>query len=95
MSANPGRASRFRFGCWCDTPDAPGLDRRNLLAGGAAALGLGAIGTMCDSENGRAQTPAGLTRIDVHHHFIPPFHVESMMARGARAPSWTRRGTEG
>ena len=93
MSANPGRASRFRFGCWCDTPDAPGLDRRNLLAGSAAALGLGAIGTMCDSENGRAQTPAGLTRIDVHHHFIPPFHVESMMARGRRAgpapPPWS------
>jgi predicted TIM-barrel fold metal-dependent hydrolase len=62
------------------------------LAGGAAALGLGAIGMTCHSESGRAQSAAG-TRVDVHHHFIPPFHVESMMARGRRAgpapPQWS------
>jgi predicted TIM-barrel fold metal-dependent hydrolase len=33
------------------------------------------------------------TRIDVHHHFAPPFHVEAMMAPGRRTggapPKWS------
>jgi predicted TIM-barrel fold metal-dependent hydrolase len=94
MSANPGPATRFPVRCWCERPDAPrSLGRRRLLAGGAATLGLGAIGITYHSEGGRAQGPAGTTRIDVHHHFIPPFHVESMMARGRRSgpppPPWS------
>jgi predicted TIM-barrel fold metal-dependent hydrolase len=40
-----------------------------------------------------ANTPASKTRIDVHHHFIPQFHVDAMMAPGRRAgappPKWS------
>jgi predicted TIM-barrel fold metal-dependent hydrolase len=64
------------------------------LAGGAAALGLGTLPAI-----GRITTPAAAQpapvrpRIDVHHHFIPQFHVDSMMAPGRRAgappPKWS------
>src|SRR5262249_21430 len=36
---------------------------------------------------------AAKTRIDVHHHFIPPFHLDSMMMPGRRTggapPKWS------
>ena len=40
------------------------------------------------------QAPAAKTRIDVHHHFLPQFHVDAMMAApGRRAagspPRWS------
>ena len=38
-------------------------------------------------------SPMAKTRIDVHHHFIPPFHVDAMMAPGRRTgappPKWS------
>jgi 6-methylsalicylate decarboxylase len=41
----------------------------------------------------RAQAQSGPTRIDVHHHFLPPFHVDAMMAPGRRVagtpPKWS------
>ncbi|HEX2352962.1 MAG TPA: amidohydrolase family protein [Xanthobacteraceae bacterium] len=56
---------------------------------GAAALGLlPAIGRLTPAA---AQTSAK-TRIDVHHHFLPKFHVDAMMAPGRRAaapPKWS------
>jgi predicted TIM-barrel fold metal-dependent hydrolase len=39
------------------------------------------------------RVPAGRTRIDVHHHFLPSFHVDAMMAPGRRMgaapPKWS------
>ena len=75
-----------------------GPARRKFLAGGFAALGLGAVA----SRTGRALAQAGAeaparTRIDVHHHFIPPFHVEAMMKQGRRVggppPKWSPAST--
>lgn len=61
--------------------------RRDVLIGGLAALGM--IGAVPPA---RAQA-AARTRIDVHHHFIPPFHVDAMMAPGRRVgaapPTWS------
>ena len=40
-----------------------------------------------------AQSAPARPRIDVHHHFIPQFHIDSMMAPGRRAgaapPKWS------
>src|SRR5262245_19504023 len=99
-----GRPSTRRFfrGCvCCPAPAAamtgPTVNRRNFLAGGVAALGLGAgLGT--SSVAGPAQAQAQVqssarSRIDVHHHFIPKFHVDAMQKPGRRAggapPKWS------
>jgi 6-methylsalicylate decarboxylase len=91
MGANSRRAELL--GCCCGPPAAPANpERRNLLAGGIAALGLGALGVSAGNDRANAQV-SGNTRVDVHHHFIPPFHVDAMMARGRRAgpapPKWS------
>lgn len=59
--------------------------RRNFLAGGLATLGLGSA-----APQATAQTPEK-TRIDVHHHYVPPVHGEVMATRrsGGRLPPWT------
>src|SRR5262249_11258923 len=63
------------------------------LAGGVAALGAAAIPAIGRMAPPAAQVPAAKTRIDVHHHFIPQFHVDAMMAPGRRAgappPKWS------
>jgi len=92
MDANSRRAGLLGC-CSCEPPAAPANpDRRNLLAGGIAALGLAAMGVAAGNDRANAQA-AGNTRIDVHHHFIPPFHVDAMMTRGRRAgpapPKWS------
>src|SRR5262245_57490400 len=88
---------RFFQGCvCCPTPaslaSSGDVNRRNFLAGGAAALGLGAAAGI-GAQPVRAQTPApARTRIDVHHHFIPKFHVDAMQKPGRRAggtPKWS------
>jgi 6-methylsalicylate decarboxylase len=96
MSAKRSKFFRRKFfqGCQCCEPSTPLASpaRRSFLAGGAAALGLGATGL---SAIGRlpaaAQAPAGGTRIDVHHHYIPPFHADALASRrsGGRPPQWT------
>jgi 6-methylsalicylate decarboxylase len=92
MNANSTRR-RFFAGCQCCAPSnlPRGPARRTFLAGGIAALGLGAVGTGRVTP-AAAQTPPK-TRIDVHHHFIPQFHVDAMMAPGRRAgappPKWS------
>src|SRR6516164_10840829 len=58
--------------------------RRNFLAGGLAALGLGTAG-----RPARAQAPAVKTRIDVHHHYMSPAQGEAMAKHGGQAPKWT------
>ncbi len=85
--ASPGHAA----GCVHADQSALRFPRRHVLAGGAAALGLGAIGF--GRTTPVAAQAAAKARIDVHHHFIPPFHVEAMAAPGRRVggrpPAWT------
>src|SRR5262245_53920874 len=96
MSAT--RRKFFRTCLCCEptaAPQRPPTSRRTFLAGGAAALGLSAAaaGGRVGSAFAQPATPPAKTRIDVHHHFIPPFHVESMMAGGRRTgaapPKWS------
>jgi predicted TIM-barrel fold metal-dependent hydrolase len=69
----------------CDAAVSPANPaRRNFLAGGIAALGLGASGAA------GAQTAPVKTRIDVHHHYVPPVHAEAMAVnRAGGLPKWT------
>jgi predicted TIM-barrel fold metal-dependent hydrolase len=86
MTVSTRRALR---GCFCctDTPTIPAasVNRRNFLAGGVAALGLGTA-----SGPARAQAPAR-SRIDVHHHYLPPFQRATLLKNrgGAGLPEWT------
>jgi 6-methylsalicylate decarboxylase len=74
----------------CEFPPMPASPaRRKFLAGGIAALGLGAAGTpVIGRRPAAAQAPATRTRIDVHHHYIPPFHADALASRraGGRPP---------
>lgn len=71
---------------------ASSLNRRHFLAGGAAALGLGASAVAsppaaAQAEPGSAQP----RRIDVHHHLIPPRYLEAVAATriGSQARPWS------
>jgi predicted TIM-barrel fold metal-dependent hydrolase len=91
--------------CRCCEPSALPVNpaRRNFIAGGAAALGLGATTVIAGLGGAAAQAPdaktppapaaATRTRIDVHHHFMPQFHIDSMTKPGRRAagspPKWS------
>ena len=87
---------KFFARCQCCDPSAIPADpgRRRFLAEAASVLGTAAVGgvTFAAAPAARAQAPAK-TRIDVHHHFIPPFHVEAMMRPGRRTaqppPKWS------
>src|SRR5256885_12709067 len=79
--------------CACCRPGfaATGVDtvRRTFLAGGLASgiasFGLGAATAL-------AQAPAATkTRVDVHHHYVPPVHSDIMATKrsGGRPPQWT------
>jgi 6-methylsalicylate decarboxylase len=88
-----GGASRRRFfaGCAC-CEGAPArnsvpLDRRNFLVGGLAALGLGAAAGTVGAPAVQAQ--AAKSRIDVHHHFLPPMHRETLAKHKMGAPKWS------
>ena len=69
-----------------------GLDRRSFLAGSAAA-GISAAAVLNPSPAPAQAAPA--KRIDVHHHFLPPFHREVLQVnRGSAAlPAWTVEGS--
>ncbi|HYY36413.1 MAG TPA: amidohydrolase family protein [Xanthobacteraceae bacterium] len=89
MTANRKRRTFLRCTC-CELPRTPANAARRGFLAGAAALGLlPAIGRLTPAA---AQTSAK-TRIDVHHHFLPKFHVDAMMAPGRRAsgapPQWS------
>jgi len=82
-------STRRLAGCFCcngisATPGA--VNRRNFIAGGAAAFGLAAGA----SKPARAQAPAR-PRIDVHHHYLPPFHRPVLLANrsGGGLPDWS------
>jgi 6-methylsalicylate decarboxylase len=92
MSANRKRRMFLRCTC-CEPSFAPAKPaRRNFLAG-ATAAGLGALPAIGRMTSAAAQAPAAKTRIDVHHHFLPQFHADAMMAPGRRAsgppPKWS------
>src|SRR5579864_7242017 len=81
----PLRHSAFRVCACCQPPAAPANPaRRNFLAGGLAALGLGASAVPAP-----AQALPQKARIDVHHHYVPPIQGEAMAKHGGRAPTWT------
>jgi predicted TIM-barrel fold metal-dependent hydrolase len=67
--------------------------RRNFLSGGIAALGLGAsaaAATMASPSPACAQTQPARTRIDVHHHYVPPGQAQAMATkRAGGVPKWT------
>jgi 6-methylsalicylate decarboxylase len=79
------RHSAFHACACCQRSNGP-IDpaRRNFLAGGLAALGLGAA-----AAPAAAQTPALKTRIDVHHHFVPPTQGEAKQRHGSPPPKWS------
>src|SRR5262245_29010946 len=88
-----GGASRRKFfaSCVCcesslkQNDVSPG--RRNFLAGGLAALGLGAAAGTVGAPAVKAQ-PAK-SRIDVHHHFLPQVHREALTKHKMGAPKWS------
>jgi 6-methylsalicylate decarboxylase len=88
------RRSRFFTGCACcdplpGTPGA-GVSRRNFVAGGVAALGLGAAAITAAPTRIAAQ--AKPSRIDVHHHLSPPAWVAALKKAGLDTPftnNWT------
>jgi predicted TIM-barrel fold metal-dependent hydrolase len=76
----------------CAPPAAPAQPARRRFLAGVAGLGLGAVPAIGPAP-AAAQVSAAKPRIDVHHHFIPRFHVDAMMAPGRRAtgppPKWS------
>jgi len=90
MSANSLRRRLVRAGLCCDPPPAPAQPARRSFLLGAAATGF-VLGRVPPAA---AQAPAAKTRIDVHHHFLPQFHVDAMMAAPGRRvagspPRWS------
>jgi 6-methylsalicylate decarboxylase len=83
----PARHKLFRAcACCAPTTGLPSEARRNFLAGGIAALGLSASAT----KFAAAQTVPAKTRIDVHHHYLPPVQAATFSAkRAGGAPKWT------
>jgi predicted TIM-barrel fold metal-dependent hydrolase len=101
MTATPRRLAgcaccqTLRFsadGLSADSPVLEGVDRRSFLAGSAAA-GIGAAAVLRPSPAPAQAGPA--KRIDVHHHFLAPFHREVLQVdRGsAGLPKWTVEGS--
>jgi 6-methylsalicylate decarboxylase len=69
--------------------------RRNFLAGGIAALGLGASGAAPALAQAPTQASAPKVRVDVHHHYVPPVLAEVMAKDRTNGPppKWTAQGS--
>ena len=86
------RAKPRLFGCDCCVTgfaaSGPLPSRRKVLAGGIARLGAAAALALTPPVRAQASPK---TRIDVHHHFVPPVHADAMATRrsGGRPPKWT------
>ena len=81
----PLQQSAFQRCSCCPPPSAPANPaRRNFLAGGIAALGLGAA-----AMPAKAQPAAAPARIDVHHHYVPPIQGEAKQRSGSPPPKWS------
>jgi predicted TIM-barrel fold metal-dependent hydrolase len=92
MTAFPNRLA----GCFCcnGTPATPnaGVSRRNFLAGGVAALGLGASAASKPARAQAARPPQAIKpRIDVHHHYLAPAQRDAFLKLGSRGglPDWS------
>jgi len=97
-AANGEKLARHRFSRVCSccgsvtSPARPA--RRNFLAGGIAALGLGAAAAAVRPAAVIAAQPAPEpARVDVHHHYVPPVHAAALAKHGGRAPKWTLQAT--
>lgn len=96
ISGTPARRDkpgcRRLFGvCACCDQIAPAVlpARRSFLAGGVAALGLGAAAAAVRPATVMAAQPAPEPpRIDVHHHYVPPVHAAALTKHGGRVPKW-------
>jgi 6-methylsalicylate decarboxylase len=95
MTSGKGLRHRlFRACACCVAPELASPARRNFVAGGIAALGLGAstgVATLASGNPAEARAPRPPARIDVHHHYLPPAHLAAMgdnRVNGA-APKWT------
>lgn len=90
MSADRKRGAFSHCVC-CAPPQAPASPARRFFLARLAALGL--LPAIAQPRPASAQLSATKTRIDVHHHFLPQFHVDAMMAPGRRAggppPKWS------
>ncbi len=78
-------------GCTCCnetvTMNGAGLSRRTMLSGGAG-LALSALAAPLV----RAQTPAKVSIVDVHHHLAPPAYIADLIKRKTGLPptlEWT------
>lgn len=71
---------RFSAACNCALPSsaATSLSRRDVLAGGTAALALSAMGGFASNVLAKAAAH----RIDVHHHIVPPTWLAAMETIG-------------
>jgi predicted TIM-barrel fold metal-dependent hydrolase len=97
MASKSASGGMFFSPCSCCQPGfaamgvGVGVDtgRRTFLAGGVAS-GIAAVGL--GMSPARSQAPAAAkTRIDVHHHYVPPVHADIMATKrsGGRPPQWT------
>ena len=72
-------------GCTCCnetvTMSGAGLSRRTMLSGGAG-LALSALAAPLV----RAQTPAKVSIVDVHHHLAPPAYIADLIKRKTGLP---------
>jgi len=77
----------FSRSCVCCPPVLPqrAASRRNFLAGGIAALGLGVAPARVFAQ---AAPPPSI--IDVHHHISPPAYNQELIARGINEPPLLR-----
>ena len=90
----PARHRLFRACACCRPAAAPANPaRRNFLAGGIAALGLGASGVAARPIPAAAQTALVPSRVDVHHHYVPPAHAAAVAKHGIKPPPWTLQST--
>jgi predicted TIM-barrel fold metal-dependent hydrolase len=97
MDAASDRQKAIRFGhfraCSCCGPVAvlASPARRNFLAGGIAALGLAGAASSSPAQTPADKTLPDKTRIDVHHHYVPPVQGEVMATHraGGRPPKWS------
>ena len=87
--------SRFlRPSACCESRAPASAARRRFMALAAASAGTGILAAATSAiERVRAEGSAAPARIDVHHHFLPPFHVDAMMMPGRRMgpapPQWS------
>lgn len=72
--------------CCAEPFAATGVSRRDLLAGGTAALALGAVAGFTPKALAQQAKPH---RIDVHHHIAPPTWLNAMDIIGRSNPPLT------